>query len=534
MIKKYMNIILFILLIIIIGVLFYFLLSNKKVDITSISLNEHNIYLNIGDKWSLAVSVLPENASDKTVEWISDNPDIAIVSNDGNVTAVGSGETFITVRSKDGNFFDKCLVKVAEVIIEKTISIKEKTIEIKKGTTIELNVFVDPSQYIDSVIWTSSDNNIVTVDKGVITAVNGGTATIKATLDDKVVSCQVTVTIPVDSIKLNKSKISLKKGYKDSIKATISPSDSTNKTITWSSSDSSIVKVDSDGIVTGVGSGTATITATIENKQATCKVTSIGYVITADSRFLKDPTVASYNSETLKYRITQVNNNNYVLVWVLDAYKQFNSALPKVGTAYSGDDILRMEVSRYGYQKKGLVATNGGFFWDGWGDSPCSPFIINKGIIVRDIENKKYSKKIYGVLGMTKNSEFKLYSFTSNNYSKNVSTRKTMLNDGVRNSFTTTGTVLTPTSMSTSNDQKYNRTVLCQVDRNNYVIYSGGELTFYQIAKTLKNNYSCKIAYNFDGGGSRKLYYKTNSMSEARKVFGGGRAIPDMMYFVEQ
>ena len=116
MIKKYMNIIVIILLITIIVILFYLLLSNKKVEITSISLNEHNINLNIGDKWNLAASVFPENASDKTVEWLSDEPTIVIVSNDGRVTAVGPGETFVTVQSIDGKYYDKCLVKVAEEV----------------------------------------------------------------------------------------------------------------------------------------------------------------------------------------------------------------------------------------------------------------------------------------------------------------------------------------------------------------------------------------------------------------------------------
>ena len=54
-----------------------------------------------------------------------------------------------------------------------------------------------------------------------------------------------------------------------------------------------------------------------------------------------------------------------------------------------------------------------------------------------------------------------------------------------------------------------------------------------QVAVELKNTFGCKVAYNLDGGGSRKLYYKTSS-SSVKKIFGGSRAIPDMMYFVEQ
>ena len=530
--NKSLNIIIYLLMAIIIGLLLYFLLSDKKVEMTSISLNEHNISLYTGDSRVLLATIEPADATDKTIEWKSDNPNIASVSDIGFIVANSSGETFVTVRSKDGKIFDKCLVKVEDRIIEKTLEIKETKLDINKNDVVQLNITVTPEEFIDSVEWTSSDDTIVTVENGKIKGITGGTATIKATLEDKVVSCQVTVFVPVEGISLNKTKASIKKGSNLSLTATINPSDSTNKNITWKSSNEKIVKVDASGNITGMGTGKATIEATIDGKKATCEVISTDYIITEDSKFAGDSTVASYNSETLKYRITRTTGD-FVLVWVLDAYHQFNSALPELGKAFVGEELLKKEINKYGYQNKGLVATNAGFFWDGWGDTPCSPFIINKGNIIRDIENKNYKKNVYGVLGMTKDSELKTYKFQSNNYNKNVSSKNEMLNDGVRNSFTTVGAILSPTSMSSSGDVN-NRTILCQVDKNNFVIYSGGKLSFFKIAKTLKNTYSCKIAYNLDGGGSRKLYYKTSSMTEAKKVFGGSRAVPDMMYFVEQ
>ena len=170
---------------------------------------------------------------------------------------------------------------------------------------------------------------------------------------------------------------------------------------------------------------------------------------------------------------------------------------------------------------------------DGWGDKPCSPFVISEGKILRDIENKKYSR-VYSSFGMTKDGYLKSYSFSANSYSQNLSTRSELLSDGVRSNFTYVYRIIDDNG-NIINDRGLNRrTVLCQVNRNNFVIYSGGSLRFNQIGSELKNKYGCKVAYNLDGGGSRKLFYKTSSMASPKKLFAGTRPVADMMYFVEQ
>ena len=84
---------------------------------------------------------------------------------------------------------------------------------------------------------------------------------------------KVTITVPVTSIKLNKSSVTLKKGETSQLTATVSPDNATNKTVTYSSSNTKVAKVSSSGKITAVGGGTATITAKAGGKTATCKVT---------------------------------------------------------------------------------------------------------------------------------------------------------------------------------------------------------------------------------------------------------------------
>ena len=88
--------------------------------------------------------------------------------------------------------------------------------------------------------------------------------------------CKVTVGDQVQAakIKLNKTKLSLKKGKTYTLKATVTPKDCTDKSVKWKSSKSSVVKVDANGKVTAKKAGTATITAATKNGlKATCKIT---------------------------------------------------------------------------------------------------------------------------------------------------------------------------------------------------------------------------------------------------------------------
>ena len=135
---------------------------------------------------------------------------------------------------------------------------------------------------------------------------------------------------------------------------------------------------------------------------------------------------------------------------------------------------------------------------------------------------------------MNKEGEIKTYGFSANDSSNNQNVKQELINDGVRNTFTMVGTIIgRDGSMSTATGGTNNRTILCEVNKNNFIIYSGGSLPFGGIAQELKNQYGCKMAVNLDGGGSRKLYYKVGS-GGITKRFGGSRAVPDMMYFVEQ
>ena len=153
-----------------------------------------------------------------------------------------------------------------------------------KGQTLQLTATVTPSNATDkSVTWTSSNTSVAVVSStGLVTAVSDGTATITATTADgsnKTATCTVTVNIPVlaTGISLNQTSATLTmNGQTFQLTATVTPSNATDKSVTWTSSNTSVAVVSSTGLVTAVSNGSATITATTadgSNKTATCEIT---------------------------------------------------------------------------------------------------------------------------------------------------------------------------------------------------------------------------------------------------------------------
>ena len=113
--------------------------------------------------------------------------------------------------------------------------------------------------------------------KSTLTVIPSGIAGDHITEDGTAVSVSssngaVTVTKPVTNIKLDKSDITLKKGESTQLTATVTPSDATNKTVTYYTSNSKVATVSSNGKITAVGGGTAVITAKAGAKSTTCKV----------------------------------------------------------------------------------------------------------------------------------------------------------------------------------------------------------------------------------------------------------------------
>ncbi len=168
----------------------------------------------------------------------------------------------------------------APVVAVTGVSVSPTSATVGLGTTQQLNATIAPANATNqNVTWTSSNTAVATVNSsGLVTAVATGTATITVKTADgnKTATSAITVSaIPVSSVAVSPTSASLYTGNAQQLTATVSPTNATNKNVTWSSSNTSVATVNSSGLVTAVAAGTATITATTQDgsKTATATIT---------------------------------------------------------------------------------------------------------------------------------------------------------------------------------------------------------------------------------------------------------------------
>lgn len=253
-----------------------------KKENVAISLNKQVYTLKKGKSVKLKAT-LNKAAKKKGVEWKSSNSKIASVSKNGKVTAKKNGKATITARVKGTKANAKSRITVGTPVSKVTLN--RKSLSLKTGQKSTLKVTVSPKKASNKkVSYKSSNSKVATVSKkGVIRAVSAGTTKITVTAADgsgKKASCTVRVsertesTVPVASIRLNKTQLNLKQGGEERLTATVNPSNATDKTIRWASSNQEVARVSDNGTVRAVAEGTATITAFAHNNvRAVCNIT---------------------------------------------------------------------------------------------------------------------------------------------------------------------------------------------------------------------------------------------------------------------
>ena len=234
----------------------------RDVLVTSISIiPQMSLYL--GQTYTLSATISPLNAY-SVVNWTSSNTTIATIDHSGLVTAKKLGTATITATATDGSGVSaSCIVNVTGI---ENITFNKSETSIYVGGTETLTATITPGDVINNTLtWSSSDTNVATVDQsGLVTAKKLGTATITATATDGSgvsASCVVTVT-GAESVTLNKEEVSMYIGDTETLTATVYPDGLINKTLSWSSSKTSVATVDQNGLVIARAPGTATIRAT--------------------------------------------------------------------------------------------------------------------------------------------------------------------------------------------------------------------------------------------------------------------------------
>ena len=223
---------------------------------------------------------LAKAASKLTVEWTSSDESVATVDATGMVVAVSAGEADITASVTDSEMSAVC--KVTVKVAAKDITVPDNLdVKLNDGNETTVEATVSPADATDvKVSYASTDEAVATVDKdGRVQVLQPGECDIITTLmqdGEKVTekTTHVKAFYEVESITLDSNEGKLTVGNSHTIKATVAPEEvAAETTIEWSSSNEKVATVDSNGKVTAVSSGNATITATAGEESANYEVT---------------------------------------------------------------------------------------------------------------------------------------------------------------------------------------------------------------------------------------------------------------------
>ena len=209
----------------------------NPISVTGVTLDQSALPISVGGSAELKANVTPENATNKTVTWSSDNTAVATVDASGKVTAVAPGTATITVTTADGGKTANCTVTVTQPVTDVTLDKTTMDLFVGNGGTLTAKVQPDNASN-KTVNWTTSNAGVATVDaNGKVTAVGAGKATITATAADgseKKAVCEVTVTAKTYTLTADPAAIgfgSVQTGYSQPAAQTVTVKNTGNQTL---------------------------------------------------------------------------------------------------------------------------------------------------------------------------------------------------------------------------------------------------------------------------------------------------------------
>lgn len=266
------------------------------VPVTSITLDHTQLNMTVGQKAQLIATVLPENATDKTLNWSVMDNRIVSVDGNGELTAQSVGSTTVTVISvMYPSVQASCQVTVTNgggggsSTLDR-VSIDPPSVTLELNDEKDLTLVLDPSDAEVTIYWESSNSSIAKVQMtskttAKVTGMAVGEATLTAHAGDMTATCDVTVissgsAIHVESVTLNVHELQLNVNQQFQLIATVLPENATEKGVVWSSNvQSSKLYIDTNGMVTGLQACEATVTVRCKDNAYiydTCHITVTG------------------------------------------------------------------------------------------------------------------------------------------------------------------------------------------------------------------------------------------------------------------
>lgn len=299
-------------------------LINVQNTITSITIDPASVSVNIDEYATLYAKVDPSALSNVSLKWVSTNEKVVKIINSGKQTAtiqgVSGGTAVIIAVNQDNVVIGSSHVTVKQKVTKITLSETDLTVS-QALKNVQLRATVTPDNANNkTIIWKSSNTRVATVDStGMVTLVGPGTASIIATSEDDpsvTAICNINVGVPVSSITLDDITKTMYVGQSERLGYIITPTNATNKNVTWSSTNTAVASVDSTGLVSARSAGIAIIIvktvdgSIIKTSTITVKEKATGVTIET-----KDIEINVGQIFTIPIKITPANATDISLVW---------------------------------------------------------------------------------------------------------------------------------------------------------------------------------------------------------------------------
>ncbi|WGQ15572.1 Ig-like domain-containing protein [Sphingobacterium faecium] len=316
--------------------------TNLKIKVLPISpvsldLSLEKKEISIGESAQVKYAIQPQNTTNidgKTILWSSSDENIAVVDSTGIITGKSAGKVDIIGKIEGTAIIGKISISVTTINVNSiTLQSEKPSLIVGEKTTLFYTVLPENATN-KSIRWSSSNNNIATVSDGIVTAISIGTVKINAvTVDgEKSASVEILVINPkVSNIILNRGSLKLEAGLSEQIFADVYPSSADDKSLTWTSSNTSVASVDNSGNVTAKSSGTAQIIAKSKSNPSIYAVCNVQVVNSADlvQTYVSSTSaviingvytgnvssvISNLSSKTVKFISFQIKNSNGSIV----------------------------------------------------------------------------------------------------------------------------------------------------------------------------------------------------------------------------
>ena len=355
-----------------------------QAKITGIKINPVTANMIVGQKITLTATTSPEIVTEK-VTWKSRNEDVAKVDNNGNVTGIGKGVVEIIAQNPGGTIQAVCTVTVK--INPTEIRLNYSKLVLDKNSSnipkLEATILPDTTYVNNSIVWDSSNKNVVTVENGNLTLIGNGEAKITVSTENGLTAtCDVTVQTSITSIAVSSTSKKMEVNQTAQLTATVTPADATEK-VQWTSSNTDVATVNDTGLVTAKASGTVTITVKNANgtKLVTCVIDVIDGYLLGRGRFSEgsagDGNITKIDSNGKK--IWDKGLENLSSTWLADGYGPVYAIVPTSDGGYllgrgrfsegsAGDgNITKIDSNGKKIWDKGLENLSSTWLADGYG-----------------------------------------------------------------------------------------------------------------------------------------------------------------------